>query len=145
MKHTQFLSTELSLYKEARRRHTTLESTQAILPERMTEAREVTAMDCVYKNPNEGVEDRIQDLLQRMTAEEKIGQMTQIHRAVSSAAVIKDFFIGKFLNHQIKQLNILDYETGLSRYVVCIALQAAYATRPGSQGIKMCCQRIGLK
>ena len=115
MKHTQFLSTELSLYKEARRRHTTLESTQAILPERMTEAREVTAMDCVYKNPNEGVEDRIQDLLQRMTAEEKIGQMTQIHRAVSSAAVIKDFFIGKFLNHQIKQLNILDYETGLSR------------------------------
>lgn len=64
----------------------------------MTEAGEVSAMDCAYKNPNEAVEDRIQDLLQRMTVEEKIGQMTQIHRGVSSAAVIKDFFIGKFQN-----------------------------------------------
>ncbi|KAH0893378.1 hypothetical protein HID58_055807 [Brassica napus] len=71
----------------------------------MTEAREVTAMDCVYKNPNEGVEDRIQDLLQRMTVEEKIGQMTQIHRAVSSAAVIKDFFIGSVCNSAGKSGN----------------------------------------
>ncbi|RID58474.1 hypothetical protein BRARA_F01774, partial [Brassica rapa] len=62
-------------------------------------------MDCVYKNPNEGVEDRIQYLLQRMTAEEKIGQMTQIHRAVSSAAVIKDFFIGSVCNSAGKSGN----------------------------------------
>ncbi|CAH8382083.1 unnamed protein product [Eruca vesicaria subsp. sativa] len=64
----------------------------------MTDTKEVTIMDCLYKNHNEGVEDRIQDLLQRMTVEEKIGQMTQIHRAVSSAAVIKDFFIGSVCN-----------------------------------------------
>lgn len=57
---------------------------------------EVGSMDCIYKNPNEAVEDRIQDLLQRMTIEEKIGQMTQIHRGVSSATVIKDLFIGDF-------------------------------------------------
>nr|VDC66584.1 unnamed protein product [Brassica rapa] len=71
----------------------------------MTDAGEVTAMDCVYKNPNEGVEDRIQDLLQRMTVEEKIGQMTQIHRAVSSAAIIKDFFIGNVCNSAGKSGN----------------------------------------
>ncbi|KAJ0248360.1 Glycoside hydrolase family 3 C-terminal domain-containing protein [Hirschfeldia incana] len=64
----------------------------------MAEAGEGTATDCVYKNPNEGVEDRIQDLLQRMTVEEKIGQMTQIHCSVSSAAVVKDFFIGSVCN-----------------------------------------------
>ncbi|KAG5393132.1 hypothetical protein IGI04_023095 [Brassica rapa subsp. trilocularis] len=71
----------------------------------MTDAGEVTAMDCVYKNPNEGVEDRIQDILQRMTVEEKIGQMTQIHRAVSSAAIIKDFFIGSVCNSAGKSGN----------------------------------------
>ncbi|KAH0922359.1 hypothetical protein HID58_022377, partial [Brassica napus] len=91
--------------KLERRRHTTLESTKAILLDRMTDAGEVTAMDCVYKNPNEGVEDRIQDLLQRMTVEEKIGQMTQIHRAVSSAAIIKDFFIGSVCNSAGKSGN----------------------------------------
>ncbi|KAJ4890448.1 Glycosyl hydrolase family protein [Raphanus sativus] len=64
----------------------------------MAEAGEGTAIGCVYKNPSEGVEDRIQDLLQRMTVEEKIGQMTQIHRSVSSASVIKDFFIGSVFN-----------------------------------------------
>ncbi|ESQ45872.1 hypothetical protein EUTSA_v10010219mg [Eutrema salsugineum] len=62
-------------------------------------------MDCIYKNPKEAVEDRIQDLLQRMTVEEKIGQMTQIHRGVSSAAVIKDFFIGSVCNSAGKSGN----------------------------------------
>ncbi|CAH8382090.1 unnamed protein product [Eruca vesicaria subsp. sativa] len=71
----------------------------------MAEAGEVTAMECVYKNPNESVEDRIQDLLQRMTVEEKIGQMTQIHRGVTSAAVIKDFFIGSVCNSAGKSGN----------------------------------------
>ncbi|KAJ0248361.1 Glycoside hydrolase family 3 C-terminal domain-containing protein [Hirschfeldia incana] len=72
----------------------------------MTEvAGDITAMDCVYKNPNEAVEDRIQDLLQRMTVEEKIGQMTQIHRGVTSDAVIKDFFIGSVCNSAGKSGN----------------------------------------
>ncbi|CAH2065105.1 unnamed protein product [Thlaspi arvense] len=71
----------------------------------MTDVGEVTVMDCIYKNPKEAVEDRIQDLLQRMTVEEKIGQMTQIHRGVSSAAVVKDFFIGSVCNSAGKSGN----------------------------------------
>lgn len=69
----------------------------------MTDVGEVAAMDCVYKNPKESVEDRIQDLLKRMTVEEKIGQMTQIHRGVCSAAVIKDFSIGDFQLPSIRE------------------------------------------
>uniref|UniRef100_A0A1J3EUN3 Beta-glucosidase BoGH3B n=1 Tax=Noccaea caerulescens TaxID=107243 RepID=A0A1J3EUN3_NOCCA len=71
----------------------------------MTDVGEVAAMDCVYKNPKESVEDRIQDLLKRMTVEEKIGQMTQIHRGVCSAAVIKDFSIGSVCNSAGKSGN----------------------------------------
>lgn len=40
---------------------------------------------------------RIDDLMSRMTLEEKIGQMTQIERDVSSSDVINKYFIGMFL------------------------------------------------
>ncbi|KAJ0248355.1 Glycoside hydrolase family 3 C-terminal domain-containing protein [Hirschfeldia incana] len=53
---------------------------------------------CVYQNPDAPVEARVQDLLSRMTLPEKIGQMTQIERTVTSPAAIKDFFIGSVLN-----------------------------------------------
>ncbi|CAA7036669.1 unnamed protein product [Microthlaspi erraticum] len=53
---------------------------------------------CVYKNPEAPVEARVQDLLSRMTLMEKIGQMTQIERAVTTHAGITDFFIGSVLN-----------------------------------------------
>ena len=33
--------------------------------------------DMLYKNPNAPVKDRVEDLLSRMTLEEKIGQMNQ--------------------------------------------------------------------
>ncbi|WZY98844.1 hypothetical protein YC2023_071173 [Brassica napus] len=55
---------------------------------------ETTDSSCVYKNPDAPVEARVQDLLSRMTLQEKIGQMTQIERSVASHDVLTDYFIG---------------------------------------------------
>jgi len=49
---------------------------------------------CVYKNKDAPVEARVKDLLSRMTLPEKIGQMTQIERVVTTPPVITDNFIG---------------------------------------------------
>ncbi|KAJ0079965.1 hypothetical protein Patl1_22853 [Pistacia atlantica] len=51
-----------------------------------------------YKDPKKPTNVRIRDLMRRMTLEEKIGQMTQIERDVSSADVIKNYFIGSLLS-----------------------------------------------
>ncbi|XP_031254485.1 uncharacterized protein LOC116112486 [Pistacia vera] len=51
-----------------------------------------------YKDPRQPINVRIKDLMKRMTLEEKIGQMTQIERDVSSADVIKNYFIGSLLS-----------------------------------------------
>ena len=51
----------------------------------------------IYKDPGQPVEARVEDLLSRMTVAEKIGQMTQIERAVTSPDVIKKFGIGAFM------------------------------------------------
>ncbi|KAF3794092.1 Beta-glucosidase [Nymphaea thermarum] len=51
-----------------------------------------------YKDRNEPVDVRIEDLLSRMTLAEKIGQMTQIDRSVASPDVIKNYFIGSILS-----------------------------------------------
>jgi beta-glucosidase len=53
---------------------------------------------CVYKNKDAPVEARVKDLLSRMTLPEKIGQMTQIERVVTTPPVITDNFIGSVLN-----------------------------------------------
>lgn len=51
-------------------------------------------VNCIYKDPNAPIEERIKDLLSRMTLEEKIGQMTQIERSVATPSAIKDLSIG---------------------------------------------------
>ncbi|XP_022719954.1 uncharacterized protein LOC111277804 [Durio zibethinus] len=51
-----------------------------------------------YKDPKQPLPVRIQDLLDRMTLEEKIGQMVQIERSVASANVMKKYFIGSILS-----------------------------------------------
>lgn len=48
-----------------------------------------------YKDPKQPVSNRIQDLLKRMTLEEKIGQMVQIDREIASAEVMNKYFIGE--------------------------------------------------
>ncbi|KAK1422678.1 hypothetical protein QVD17_17964 [Tagetes erecta] len=51
-----------------------------------------------YKDPKQPLNVRINDLLNRMTLEEKIGQMIQIDRSVASADVIQKYFIGSILS-----------------------------------------------
>lgn len=48
----------------------------------------------IYEDSNQPVELRVQDLLSRMTLDEKIGQMTQIERYVANFDVMKNFSIG---------------------------------------------------
>lgn len=48
-----------------------------------------------YKDPKQSVHDRTRDLLDRMTLEEKIGQMVQIERSIASAEVMNKYFIGE--------------------------------------------------
>lgn len=47
-----------------------------------------------YKDPKQPLNVRINDLLGRMTLEEKIGQMVQIDRTVASKEVMKKYLIG---------------------------------------------------
>ena len=49
-----------------------------------------------YKDPKQPLNVRIRDLLERMTLDEKIGQMVQIDRSVASSDVMKKYLIGKF-------------------------------------------------
>lgn len=51
-------------------------------------------MDCIYKDPKAPIEERVKDLLSKMTLKEKIGQMTQIERAVANPSAIRDLCIG---------------------------------------------------
>ncbi|XAR64820.1 Glucan 1,3-beta-glucosidase [Bertholletia excelsa] len=51
-----------------------------------------------YKDPNRPLNARIKDLMNRMSLEEKIGQMVQIERSVASAMVMKKHFIGSVLS-----------------------------------------------
>ena len=50
-----------------------------------------------YKDPKQPLSVRIKDLMNRMTLEEKIGQMTQIERTVASAEVMKKYYIGNII------------------------------------------------
>lgn len=47
-----------------------------------------------YKDPKQPIGERVDDLLSRMTLEEKIGQMSQIERANASSYVIQKYFVG---------------------------------------------------
>lgn len=58
----------------------------------------IEAEDMRYKDPTLAVNKRVNDLLSRMTLEEKIGQMVQIERKVASADVMKTYFIGSVLS-----------------------------------------------
>ncbi|CAK8542857.1 unnamed protein product [Lathyrus sativus] len=51
-----------------------------------------------YKNPKESNDVRVEDLLNRMTLQEKIGQMLQIERKYASDNVLKNYFIGSVMS-----------------------------------------------
>lgn len=48
-----------------------------------------------YKDSKQPISVRIEDLMSRMSLEEKIGQMTQIERTLASPEVMNKYFIGK--------------------------------------------------
>ena len=53
----------------------------------------------IYKNPKYSIDERVNDLLSRMTLSEKIGQMIQIDRGfLEKESDIKDYFIGSILS-----------------------------------------------
>jgi beta-glucosidase len=54
--------------------------------------------DAPYKNPKLSVEDRVNDLLARMTLAEKIGQMTQVEKNSLNSSVMTSQFIGSVLS-----------------------------------------------
>ncbi|GJV46972.1 glycoside hydrolase family 3 C-terminal domain-containing protein [Tanacetum coccineum] len=55
-------------------------------------------MTMKYKDPTQPLRIRINDLMLRMTLEEKIGQMTQIDKSAATADVMKNYFIGSLLS-----------------------------------------------
>ncbi|MFZ5989528.1 MAG: glycoside hydrolase family 3 N-terminal domain-containing protein [Bacillota bacterium] len=52
----------------------------------------------VYKNPNAPIEDRVNDLMARMTLEEKVGQMIQGERMATTSTDVKDYYLGSVLS-----------------------------------------------
>ncbi|KAK9122961.1 hypothetical protein Sjap_012563 [Stephania japonica] len=59
-----------------------------------------------YKDPKQPMNARIKDLMDRMTLEEKVGQMTQIDRAGASAEIMKNYSIG-LVKNAIMQRSLL--------------------------------------
>ncbi|CAL1388739.1 unnamed protein product [Linum trigynum] len=59
-----------------------------------------------YKDPKLPVEDRITDLLSRMTLEEKVGQMTQIEVPVATPEIMEKYFIGSLLTERISETRL---------------------------------------
>nr|GEV78779.1 beta-glucosidase BoGH3B-like [Tanacetum cinerariifolium] len=57
-------------------------------------------MECMARetDANAPIEDRVKDLLSRMTLQEKLGQMAQIDRAVATPDVLRDLCIGSVLS-----------------------------------------------
>ncbi|KAG6508560.1 hypothetical protein ZIOFF_033934 [Zingiber officinale] len=51
-----------------------------------------------YKDPNQPAEVRVNDLLNRMTLAEKIGQMTQVERKNATDQALKEYFVGSILS-----------------------------------------------
>ncbi|KAK3027359.1 hypothetical protein RJ639_040958, partial [Escallonia herrerae] len=51
-----------------------------------------------YKDPRQPIVVRINDLMARMTLEEKIGQMTQIDRVSATPEILKEYSIGSLLS-----------------------------------------------
>jgi len=64
----------------------------------MAQQTDAPSADAPYKNASLPVEDRVKDLLGRMTVEEKIGQMTQVEKNSIKMDDIDGLFIGSLLS-----------------------------------------------
>lgn len=61
----------------------------------------------IYQDPKQPINKRVNDLLSKMILEEKIGQMTQIDKLVTSAEVLKKYYIGNKISPLHSVLSIL--------------------------------------
>ena len=52
----------------------------------------------IYRNKDYGIEERVEDLLSRMTTAEKVGQMCQIDGRLDPETWINEKHVGSFLN-----------------------------------------------
>jgi len=52
----------------------------------------------IYTDPSQPIEVRVEDLLKRMSLDEKIGQMTQVERFSLQPGDITKYYIGSVLN-----------------------------------------------
>src|SRR4029453_5987995 len=52
----------------------------------------------IYTDPSQSTEARMEDLLKRMTLEEKIGQMTQVEKNSIAPGDITKYYIGSILS-----------------------------------------------
>ncbi|BFU45379.1 glycoside hydrolase family 3 protein [Krasilnikovia sp. MM14-A1004] len=59
--------------------------------------RAASAADPVYKDPSQPVAARVEDLLQRMTLDDKIGQMVQAERHYATPADVRDYRLGSMM------------------------------------------------
>ncbi|CAI0386876.1 unnamed protein product [Linum tenue] len=59
---------------------------------------EVSAATAAYKDPSKPIRVRINDLMERMSLSEKIGQMTQIDRSRATTDVMSNYCIGSVLS-----------------------------------------------
>ncbi len=65
----------------------------------LTSAMILVSCGKVYQNPKADVNARVEDLLKRMTLDEKIGQMTQGERTYKNIdTLVKDLFLGSVLS-----------------------------------------------
>ncbi|KAL2510971.1 Glycosyl hydrolase family protein [Abeliophyllum distichum] len=55
-------------------------------------------LNTLYKDPNQLMNIRIKNLMDQMTLQEKIGQMTQIDRRAATAEIMRDYSIGSLLS-----------------------------------------------
>ncbi|KAF7819265.1 Lysosomal beta glucosidase [Senna tora] len=51
-----------------------------------------------YKDPKQSIDTRVNDLMSRMTLEEKVGQMLQTERLVATPDSVKKYFIGSLMS-----------------------------------------------
>ena len=54
--------------------------------------------NALYKKADAPVSDRVEDLLKRMTLDEKIGQMTQLEKGSARPGTVREFFLGSVLS-----------------------------------------------
>lgn len=71
-------------------------ATPTLVPPTAVPAPTVDAM--IYKDPAQPVEARVDDLLARMTLDEKIGQMTQVEKGSIQPGDITKYYIGSILS-----------------------------------------------